>query len=223
MAKNKDYQVLGHYKKSDFKQMTWQEYNSILIKLTKDVSAYLKSKKINIDAVVPILRGASFPGAYLAYKLNLLTILPVQYKYFFNGKKVELRRMLFLKKNAVKTSSPTFLLVENNHCFGLTAMTAAKDLKKVFPKCKIIYAVDTMDYAYRKRVPAQATFYGIYTNETRALTDKQCRKFGVKNGSNVFPWESLTEEWTTVSGKQYKYGDVEEAIDNSKIRKVIKL
>ena len=56
-----------------------------LDKLYEKVNRYIKEKDIKIDAVVPILRGSAFSGAYLAFKLNLLRILPVQLIYYDYG------------------------------------------------------------------------------------------------------------------------------------------
>lgn len=202
---------LAKYKKSDFKKVSWDEYGKTLDKLYKKVEKYFKANKIKIDAVVPILRGGLFPGAYLAYRFHMLRILPLQYHYHFSKNKIELRKILDRPQRGLNLPrKPTFLLVEGNHCFGLTASTAAKDLKKAFPGCKIIYAADHIDYSYQKIDNVDAILYGKLTNETRALSKKECKKKGIENPlSYLFPWENLEEEWTTVQGKQFRYKDVE--------------
>lgn len=211
---------LAKYKKEDFKPVSWEEYGKTLDALYKKVEKYIKEKNIKIDAVVPILRGGAFPGAYLAFKLNLLRILPVQYKYFFENKKIILKCILSLPKVKLP-KNPTFLLVEQNHCFGLTASTAAKDLKKQFPNCRIIYAADHMDYSYQKVDGTEVIFYGKLTNETRALSKKECKEKKIFLLSYLFPWESLEEEWTTVQGKQFKYEDVEAVSQISETKEII--
>lgn len=214
---------LAQYKKEDFKKMSWEDYGKILENLGEKVEDYVKQNNIKIDVVVPILRGGAFPGAFLAYKLGLLRIVPVQYKYFFTDGKIELRKILgFPKESLVLPVKPVFLLVEGNHCFGLTGTTAAKDLKTEFPDSKIIYAADTMDYGYKKNDFADAIFYGKLTNETRVLTPEQCGEKGIENISNIFPWEDIEEEWTTVQGKQFEYGDLEKAKQGSQIKEIVK-
>lgn len=198
---------LAKYYRKDFKILTWGQYGKILEDLCKKVKSYVGRKKIKIDAVVPILRGGAFPGGFLAHRLHLLRILPVQYKYFFVDGKIKLKRLLDVPK-ANLPEKPTFLLVENNHCFGLTATTAAKNLKKKFPGCRIIYAADTMDYSYAKNSFADVLFYGRYTNDTKKLTATQARKLGIDPRLWVYPWEIPKEEWTTVQGKQFEYADV---------------
>ena len=208
---------LAKYKESDFKKVSWEEYGKTLEILFQKVNKYIKKNNIKIDAVVPILRGGSFPGAYLTYQFHLLRILPVQYKYFLSDKKIQLKKIFNFSKLSLKNNrSPIFLLVENNHCFGLTASTAAKDLKKMFPDCKIIYAVDHIDYSYQKVDNVEKTFYGKLTNETKALNNKKCKIKKIENICYLFPWENLDEEMTTIKGKQFAYGDLSEVYNNSK-------
>lgn len=214
---------LAKYRKSDFKRITWAEYGELLNSLYGKVVKHVKENRVKIDAVVPISRGGLFPGTYLAYRLNILRILPVQYHYFFMGKKLQLRRILWFARNEVKQPRPVFLLAENNHCFGVTAATAARDLRKQFPGCRIIYAADHIDYSYRNAVRAQAVLCGRFTNETRALTKKQCTAKGIFPLSYLFPWESLKEEWETVSSKQFEYSDLKSVLGSSKLKKTIKL
>ncbi|MCK4525063.1 MAG: phosphoribosyltransferase [Candidatus Andersenbacteria bacterium] len=210
---------LAEYKKSDFKKVLWEEYGKTLEIIFGKVNRYIKKNDIKIDAVVPILRGGSFPGTYLTFKLDLLRILPVQYKYFLSNDKIELKKIFsFSKRSLDGKKSPVFLLVENNHCFGLTASTAAKDLKKMFPGCRIIYAVDHIDYSYQKIDNVEKTFYGKLTNETKALNDKECKIKKIENICYLFPWENLDEEMTTVKGKQFIYGDLDEVYKNSKLK-----
>jgi len=211
---------LAKYKKEDFKRVSWEDYGKTVDELYNKVSKYVKEKNIKIDAVVPILRGGIFPGGYLAFRLNLLRILPVQYKYFFEDNKIKLKRILSLPKVDLP-ENPTFLVAEQNHCFGLTASTAAKDLKKQFPNCKIIYAADHMDYSYQKVEGTEVIFFGKLTNETRDLNEEQCKERGLSPFSYLFPWESIEEEWTTVEGKQFKYEDVEEVSKASETKEVI--
>lgn len=215
---------LAKYKKSDFKKLSWQEYGKTLEILYNKVNKYLKAKKIKINAVVPILRGGAFPGVYLAYRLHILTILSVQYHYHFNKGGIVLRKILELPKKTLQLpKKPNFLLVEGNHCFGLTAQTAVNDLNKFFPGCKIIYAADHIDYSYQKIKGVEAIFYGKLTNETRALTKEESFKKGIKNHlSDLFPWENIDEEYITAQGKQFKYRDIK-ALERGKLKTKILL
>lgn len=209
---------MSKYKKSEFKRVSWEEYGKILDIIYKKVSAYLKENNIQVDAVIPILRGGAVAGIYLAYRLNQLRILPVQYHYFFGKGKTDLSQILDFPQMKLP-KNPTFLLVEGNHCFGLTAQTVVKDLKKEFSGCKIIYVADHLDYSYQKMEGVEVTIYGKLTDETRNISQEDAKRLGIeKNTSYLFPWEKLEEEWATVSGKQFEYQDINEIINASKIK-----
>jgi len=213
---------LAKYKKSDFKKISWKEYGKTLDSLYKKLKNYTEKNKIKIDTVVPILRAGAIPGAFLAYRFHILRILPIQYHYRFTKRGIELRKILGINPKSLNLPlRPTFLLVEGNHCFGLTASTAAKDLKRDFPDSKIIYVADHMDYSYQRIDNVKKIFYGRLTNETRALSKKECLKKGVENPlSYLFPWENIEEEWTTVQGKQFKYKDAK-ILERGELKKQI--
>lgn len=196
---------LSEYRKKDFKRVSWEGYGKTLETLYQKVEKYLKEKNIKIDAVVPILRAGAFPGTYLAYKLRLLKILPIQYKYL-PGQSIEPVKLLDgLSLDRKIGSTPVLLLVENNHCFGTSAKLAAEELSKAFPGCMIIYAAAHMDYSHQDAVSAEAVFYGRLTNEARGLSLEEAKEKGLTNEIFLFPWENLEEEWAAVSGKLFNY------------------
>ncbi len=210
-------EALKKYKKSSYYVQSWSEYNLELTKLTNKITAYIHKNKVTVDAVVPILRGGNIPGTFLAYILDILTILPVQYKYFFINNKCELRRIIGINKEQVFKENPTFLLIEGNHCYGNQAKFAAQDLKSAFPKCRIIYGASNMDYKYQDVVKdADVSFYGNLTNCCKELTDEECKKLGIEYKKELlFPWEKIDEEWEIVEKKQHQYVNVSEIIKNS--------
>lgn len=209
-------EVSAKYKREDFKKLSWEEYEKTIDELYDKVKAYIDSAHITIDAVVPLLRGGAFPGMMLAYRLSILRILPVQYKYFFVNNEAKLQKIYGLTKTqTVLPQNPTFLLVENCHCFGLTAQTAAKDIKEEFPTCKIIYAADHMDYSYQRNAHADEIFYGGLINATKELTDEQAKKKEIIWETFYYPWESLEEEFMTTQGKQFPFQDADEILKTS--------
>ena len=201
------------YTKEDLRRISWQEYGEMMEKITTEVKSYIEKNGIKIDAVVPIMRGGAFLGTYLTYKLNLLRILPVQYHYFFVGKnKAELHQILFTPKKKMFDHDPTFLVVEGDQCYGNTVIHTTKDLKKLFPNCRILHAADVLDYSYKDATKGlvEKTFYGKYTNHCEELTEKDCKKLGIEHGSTIAPWENYDEEINTMSCKQPHYEDIEE-------------
>jgi hypoxanthine phosphoribosyltransferase len=210
------------YKKKDFKRLTWDEYFLTMHVLKRKIAFYIKKNRLTIDAVVPILRGGAIPAAFLAYQLGILKIIPVQYKYFYVGKKAELRSILPLNP-ANLPQNPVILLVEQNHCFGLTAQIAAQDIKQILPAAKILYAADNMDFSYQKNDYADAIFYGMLTNECRQLSPEQAKAKRIYPFSYIMPWELMQEEWETVNAKQFKYADIKNNSMNCTVKASIDL
>ena len=203
-------------KKEQIIKMTWDEYFVIELNILGDkVEKYLNENNVKVDVVVPLLRGGNIPGTYLAYRLNILKIVPVQYKYFFENGLAELRQVnedLF-----EKDAKMTFLLVEGNHCFGISASYAAKGLKKQFPDCEIIYAASNMDYHYQDVVKdAKASFYGRLQNSCEECSEEECKKLGFDYKKyEIFPWENIEEELTTMKMDQFQFSDMKESKNKS--------
>lgn len=211
--------ALKRYKKENYQVQSWDEYSVELKKLTDKIVACVKKENINVDAVIPLLRGGNIPATYLAYVLDVLAILPVQYKYFFPNGKCELRRIQSINKDLVFKKDPVFLLIEGNHCYGNQAKYAAADLKALYPECRIIYGASNMDYNYQNVVKdAEVSFYGNLTNCCKELSDKQCKELGLEYEKELlFPWEKIEEEWEIIEMKQRKYTNLKEIIDNSPV------
>jgi len=213
---------LDDYSKEDFGRTSWEEYGETLENLYEKVSSYIEENDVEVDAVVPIERAGNFAGTYLAYKLNVLRVIPVQFKYFFDEEsdEITLNKLLPFNPSGLDEDA-NILLVEGDHCFGTTATLAAKEVKNKLPDSTIIYAADHMDYSYQENEYAGKVFFGKATNETRELSKEECREKGVETGSHLFPWENLEEEWKTVQAKQYNYQDTNEAEKNSKTEEII--
>lgn len=211
--------ALKRYKRENYHVQSWSEYSQELSKLTDKVVAYIKENNITVDAVVPLLRGGNITATFLAYALDVLVILPVQYKYFFVEGKCELRRIHPINKDLVFKKDPVFLLIEGNHCYGNQAKYAAADLKAAFPECRIIYGASNMDYNYQEVVKdAEVSFYGNLTNCCKELTDEQCQELGLEYKKElIFPWEKVEEEWDIIEMKQRKYMNLNEIKNNSSL------
>ncbi len=212
-------ETLKKYKRENYHIQTWEEYYPELQDLVDKVTKYVHDHKFTIDAIVPILRGGNIPATFLAYSLKVLTIRPVQYKYFFVPGKCELRRLLGLSSHDFSTPNPNIILVEGNHCYGNQAKYAAHDIKQLFPQSHIIYAASNMDYKNQNVViDAEVSLYGRLTNCCKELSDAECRRHGIINGYTselLFPWESIDEEWGIVELKQTPFIHVEELRTNS--------
>ena len=206
-------------------RFTWKEYKSILEKLSSNVSEYLKKNDLKVDVVVPIMRGGGIPGTYLAYALQVLSVIPVHYHYDFQeAEKMKLRRFLSIKRYIdLIPNKPVVLLVEGNQCFGNTANAALEDIKANIKKPRIIYAADIIDYGYRNAVKADAIFFGRYSNECETLSQEEACNKGIFPGTKLLPWEIDREEKETLETKQFEYSDLNQYFIKSEVIKEIEL
>jgi hypoxanthine phosphoribosyltransferase len=215
---------MSKYSEKDFRKISWGEYGELMEKVAEEVKDYINREDIKFDAIVPILRGGATLANYLSYKLNVLRILPVQYKYFFVDKgKAELRQILFTPQKEMFENTPTFLLVEGDQCFGNTVINAAKDLKEVFPDCKIVRVADVADYSYKDAAKdyVDKMFAGRYTNHCEELTEGECKKLNIE-GATISPWENFEEEIATMEQREHNYVDGEAVKKQSKFKQEFK-
>lgn len=213
--------LLHEYKKEEFIRLSWNEYGGALKSLGDKIEDYLNKNKISVDVVVPIMRGGLTAGSYLAYRFGILKIVPVQYKYFFegnNGEKIVLRNIVKFNKEEINDNA-TILVVEQDHCFGNTGSQAVLDIKKHMPNANILYAADYMDYSFQKNEGTENIFYGVLTNHTKTLTIDECKEKMVFEKIYFFPWENMNEEFATVSSKQFNYRNFETIKTNSEIKR----
>ena len=210
------------YKKEHFLPTSWDEAVDIMNQLVNQVREYLKVNNLKLDAVMPLMRGGSIPGTFMAYQLDVLQVLPIQYHYFFHKKNIQLRQLYGPETyQDILPPSPTLLVTEDNHCFGRTAAQAVKDIRDTFPGVHIVYVAFQLDYGFQDVVKADVQFYGRLTNECRTLKYDEAEKLGVRPYSYLLPWEKMDEEWTTIEGKQPEYQDVEQAKKTFQIRQEI--
>jgi hypoxanthine phosphoribosyltransferase len=190
------------YKRSDFRDISWEAYGDILESLHKKVKAYVNKEHIKIDMVVPILRGGSFPGTFLAYKFSLLRICPIQFKYISKEGKLQL-----IKINTIdaKKDVRVVLVVENNHCYGGTAKRVIKEVQRKLPNAKILYAAAFMDASNIAVEGVDKVFYAALTNETGALSKAEMKRKSIDGRFTLFPWENIAEELAVMNGVDYVY------------------
>jgi len=199
--------IMATYTTSDFRQITWEQYEKALVLLESRLTALIKERGLKIHAVVPILRGGAIPGQYLGYKLGVLRFMPVQYKYFKEGSEYKIKKIgsAVLEPGFEIKDGETILVAENNHCFGTTAKKVVEDLKEEYPSSKIIYAAVYMDFTNREAVKADLCVYGEYTNETGGLSAEKVKEMGLPGKFGLYPWENVAEEMAAVNSQPFMY------------------
>ncbi|MFH1649863.1 MAG: phosphoribosyltransferase [Candidatus Woesearchaeota archaeon] len=197
------------YKASDIVQLTWDDIQKYVEKIHADVQEYLEKNKLEIDVIVPILRGGAIPGTMLAFMFNNVRILPVQQKYFIHDGKLVMKRMLttnFSNLVDFNKTKPVILVVEGNHSTGEIAKTAVNKIRKQMPDSTIIYVSLTRDYAFKDSVRADFITQGVYTNENRKLSKEECKQLKIPfEKIRIFPWESKKEEFAGLNKTSFSY------------------
>lgn len=134
---------------------------------------------------------------------NIIDILPIQLKYNHKTKYVDTKIGLdYLKDNSI-SENECILLVEGNHVTGKTANIAINMIREKFGNnVKIIYVSLTRDYSYRNSVKDVCfTTWAMSTNETKKLTEDECKKLNINyNLVSVYPWENIEEELFELNG-----------------------
>ena len=200
------------YKRKELKRISWKYFEKCVNKIYDDITKYLKEQNLKVDVIVPIFRGGGIPGITLAYKLNVVRVLPFQYKYLYKIEGAVLKKMLNNNFSALidfKKENPVILVVEGNHSTGLIASNVVNEIRDLYPKSKILYASIGRDYYYKDTVRnIDFSTYGYYTNENRKLSLEECNQLGISvDKVYVFPWESTEEEFAALNGLVCEYGN----------------
>lgn len=205
------------------KLLAWDEHIETFDVVVNQLRECIEEKRLKIDAIVPILRGAGFLGTYLAYQLSVLRILPVQYKYLFpKNNAVELRKLLFTPSRKNLGDKPVLVLVEEDYCYGNASIEAAKDLRAEFPGCTIIFAADQADYTYKDIISDYVDYVvmGRYTNHCEELSEEECKKLEIQPLTRA-AWELAGEEEAILKSEQWQYADLDKVESDSEIKFVV--
>ncbi len=183
------------YQTRDLKPMTYELLDSSVRQIHKEINDFLVRENLRIRYVVPILRGGCIPATLLAYFFGVIDMLPIQVKSGPGKRSFETK--IGFDYDVKLASDECVLLVDGNQATGKTASIARKMIiDKLGKKTKIIYACVTQDYAH-KDVPGNFVFTtaALYTNETKALSEKECQNLGVEYAPvYLYPWENKQTE-----------------------------
>lgn len=187
------------YSAKDFEILSWIEYQAFVERIGDDIKKYCDKHRLNIECIVPILRGGGPLSISLSHLLNIAEFFPCQFKYEYvdedSGRYEPIEYLSTIEFITDKNKDITILVTEGNHVRGETAKKCIHKIKSILPNAKIIYVSVGRDYAHKGRL-TDTVFetWGFLTNETKTLNKNDCEMFKVKDKFVVYPWEVIEEE-----------------------------
>lgn len=168
--------------------MSWEEYGDAVETLLDQVCA----GGVTFDAIAPIMRSGGIPGNALAIRLQVMRIIPLQFKYMSQPARLE-------SMNAAPTQPATdrlnILICENNTSTGGTAKAAIAHLKRMFPQSKLHYATVAKVFGGPDSLEGiEGYCFGVQTNERFLASPAQMKEFSLRPGITLFPWEIVEHE-----------------------------
>lgn len=191
-----------------FYSLTWEHYGELIEDLWKDLKGKLAKNKVEIDAIVAILREGAFTAMPLSYKLNTYKVLTIQYKYMLYDGSNELKKIADLSSSNIKLpKKPTFLLCDTFPCGGKTKFLAVKDIRKKYPGCKFVFASLVQDHSVKNHKDFLFSAYAFDVDDNWKTNHPLFKKLGIaENALNVtLPWENEKEEMAAVNEKRWDY------------------
>ena len=183
------------YTKEDVYQVTWEE----LDKLVSNLVAEMSEDNLRIHVISPILRSGGVLATMLANKLNVVPMLPVQFKYSYQP--LQLHQVSSLPDLLVDLPGHVnILLCEGNLSAGTTATAAAELLREKYPYAKIYLAALTKVYGCPEKLEGiEKVFYGQLTDESFVATLEEKESMRIRSGMTVFPWEDASAELADIN------------------------
>lgn len=173
------------YNKSHANPMPWNEFHDIVNRLILDLKNY------QFDAVAPILRSGAIPATMIANKLKIIKTIPVQVKYNYKSKVIDVIHAPKLPESSIKDDIKNILVTDCNTYSGGSAKKVYEMLRQEFPNAKIHYACVTKVYGGPDTIEGYDSYHiGQWTNE--AFNDNApnyCRR-----GITIYPWETVDYE-----------------------------
>lgn len=194
------------FKKSDFKKLSWSEYQRSACKIAREIDDFCKANELKIDFIVPILRGGGPLAISLSHMLSIDRIYPSQYKYCKDYERKEYSPVELLSTiETIEDKSKEYivLVTEGNHVRGTTAGLCIAKIRRVLPNCKIVYASVGRDMMHL--APLDGTIfeaYGFKTNETNQHYGIELEDKDIKDKFVVYPWETVEEELREVNNHE---------------------
>lgn len=174
--------------------MSWEEFGS----LTDNLAVQLLHSGIRFTVVAPLLRTGGVVGTMLAVRFRIVTMLPVQFKNFYNPSAI--KQMLPVPDILIPEGPLNILLCEGNTSSGATATAAAEKIKEKYPEANIYLATATKVFGGPAQLPQiERIFYGRLTDENFVASKEEILQYDLRQGITIFPWEHSEDELADIN------------------------
>jgi hypothetical protein len=173
--------------------MNWSEFDDLIDVLIQKIKTHFGDVK-QVHVISQLHRTGGIVGSVLAIKMGVVPLLPVQFKYSYNPKKIN--QIISVPDILVEVpENMNVLLAEGNTSSGSIAKEAARVIKEKYPKAKIYLATLSKVFGgFEKLENIEEVFYGVMTDENFKATDEEKKRFNLRAGITIFPWENPKSE-----------------------------
>lgn len=181
------------YTEKDTNKMSWDEFDKLINVLVEKITEYFgNTQKVNV--IAQLHRTGGIVGGVLAIKMNVIPMLPLQFKYSYNPTRIE--QITSVPDILVDVPEDmNIILAEGNTNSGSIAKEAAKAIKQKYPKAKIYLATLTKVFGgFEKLDGIEEVFYGTMTDENFKATEEERKNLNLRPKITIFPWENPKDE-----------------------------
>ena len=186
------------FTEKDTNSMTWQEFDKLIDILIEKITSHFNGKE-NIHVVSQLHRTGGIVGSVLAIKMEVVPLLPVQFKYSYNPTKIT--QIISVPDILVDIPEDmNIILAEGNTSSGSIAKEAAKAIHTKYPKAKIYLATLAKVYGgFDKLEGIEEVFYGAMTDENFKASEDEKKQLKLRSGITIFPWEKSKNELADIN------------------------
>lgn len=186
------------YTEKDTNPMSWNEFDQLTDVLIEKIKNHFGGTD-KVHVISQLHRTGGIVGSVLAIKMEIVPLLPVQFKYSYNP--TEITQIISLPDILVDVPEDmNIILAEGNTSSGSIAKRAAQAIKEKYPKAKIYLAtLSKVCGGFESLEGIEEVFYGTMTNENFKATPKEAKELGLREGITIFPWEKAENELADIN------------------------
>ena len=190
---------MNDFTKADTNKMSWDEFDELIQVMVSKVNKYFVEHGGKVDIVSQLHRTGGIVGSTMAIKMKTIPLLPVQFKYSYNPKRID--QIISVPEILIDVPEEmNVLLCEGNTSSGSVAKRAAAVIKEKYPKAKVYLATLVKVFGCPEKLDGiEHIFHGIMSDENFKATPEQITELNLRRGITIFPWENTEAELADVN------------------------